>query len=473
MLRKIFKYTVLLSICIFWAVYAIDTIRVTLPNTSLTWETYSTQTLQILDDELFLINRDNDTSFIGDFFTWYYHDSAHWRFSMDDLGSNGVEITSTSVTDCSDNSTHSWYKLSGFSYNPEFWAMNFDHDSSTYVFICITNDENSWEATYIWWTAYSELIWSQNFNTVPFDAYVDRTADHNSSGRYVKVDGVISSNSFTEIDVTLSEENRVLWSVEKSSLRRDLLQNVYTVIRNQTSSNGSRVVNSLWSSTWTNSWWWELLLENSILYFWDLAGAEVRLNGDDDIQWIKTLIIEWWNLRIMWNIRNTWNQEEDTLWIIVIEKDKQWWNILIESSVTDIHATLYTDRSLVSSIWGVQADGDTPDSSLANQLYIYGSLFSENTIWGGVSPYTCPFYESNICNESLAKKYDLSFLRRYILVTELDADNNPTWNMIPNYSWNQSYMGDNNRTNNTWRMQYPVVIEYNPNSLSSPPPFFK
>jgi hypothetical protein len=40
---------------------------------------------------------------------------------------------------------------------------------------------------------------------------------------------------------------------------------------------------------------------------------------------------------------------------------------------------MYADRSLVSYD-GNELNGNTPNSELANQLYIYGSIFTENTI---------------------------------------------------------------------------------------------
>jgi hypothetical protein len=91
--------------------------------------------------------------------------------------------------------------------------------------------------------------------------------------------------------------------------------------------------------------------------------------------------------------------------------------------VTDIHAIIYADRSLVSYDGSNELDGDTQAQDLASQLYIYGSIFSENTI-GGSSSMLCPFYESS-CNDAKSKKYDLNYLRRYILVQEVDADGNP------------------------------------------------
>jgi hypothetical protein len=56
----------------------------------------------------------------------------------------------------------------------------------------------------------------------------------------------------------------------------------------------------------------------------------------------------------------------------------------------------------------------TKDDQLLNQLHIYGSVFSLNTV-GGAKTAECPYIEDN-CDDISSKVYDLSFLRRYTLV---------------------------------------------------------
>ena len=106
--------------------------------------------------------------------------------------------------------------------------------------------------------------------------------------------------------------------------------------------------------------------------------------------------------------------------LIPLEKNGVGGNIYINPVVTDIHAVIYADRSVISYN-GAELDGTTQDSVLANQLYIKGSLFSENTL-GGFELTKCPFYVTNSnCNTAQkAAKYDLNYLRRYVIVTETD-----------------------------------------------------
>lgn len=147
-------------------------------------------------------------------------------------------------------------------------------------------------------------------------------------------------------------------------------------------------------------------------------------------------------------------------------------NIYIHPSVTDIHAVMYADRSAISYN-GTELDGTTSDETLANQLYIKGSLFSENTL-GGFELTKCPFYVTNSnCNTAQkAAKYDLNYLRRYVLVTETDDIGNVT--KYPQFNANQSFAGGATRgSKNADFEEYAVVIEYDSRVQQSTPSLLK
>lgn len=468
-----------------WAIFAANTIRVTVPETTndTSWpKSYDAQELYIQSWTLDLINLNNDDILVGDYFSWFYHDSAYWAFEMQYSWVSGnssdtqwVTITGTDVSsDCWDSTTYAWYKLNGFSYNKDFWAMNFSHDTNNYVFICVPRLENSELSSFLWGNAYSELIGTQYFGWIEFDAYVDRSIDHSSEARYVKIEWVTSSQNENTSSEDFDDDLRIIWNIEKSSLRKNILQQVYAAILNAPIDNDTRQVpsTSVSSSQWSNwSGWGTILRNGSVLYFGNLEGNRVTLNGSSDISGIKTLIVEGWNIFINSDIIDgSW--DSDMLWLIAVSKSDssgniEGWNIIIDSDVTDIHASLYADRSILSFAGWDIADGDTSDSSLANQLFIRGSIFSENTIgWAVSSPYTCPFYVDDTCDEVLAKKYDLSFLRRYILVAEVDEYWVPTWVSSPRNWWSES------STVKAWYESYPLIVEYNPVIQTTPPPFF-
>jgi len=487
--NKIKAGIVFLPFCFIWLLYAANTIRVTVPettnDTSLP-KSYANQEIYIQSWSLQLVNLNNDDSLVWDYFSGFYHDSAYWAFEMQfrdvswsSWDTQWVSISNMDVSDnCTDSTSHRWYKLIGFSYNREFWAMDFAYDNNNYAYICVPRNENSDEVWYLWWNAYSELMGSQNFGGIELDVFVDRTLDHSSDVRFVRVDWIASSQNADTDDGEYDEDIRILWNIQTSTLRKDILQNVFDAIIWSSIDNGIRQVTALHESKWSNTWWGTILQKGQTLYFWDLNGDQVRVAGTNNLWGIKTLVVEWGDIFIDANITDVAG-DNDIMWMIAIEKWWVGWNIIIDSDVTDLHVVMYTDRAILSSVWWNIADWNTPDTQLANQLYIKWSVFSKNTIWWALnSPYECPFYEQNICNEVVAKKYDLGFLRRYILVSEVDAAGEPTWVMLPSNGGAESEMGDGDNTNTasqswkSWYRVYPIVIEYNPLIQTAPPPFF-
>ncbi len=91
-------------------------------------------------------------------------------------------------------------------------------------------------------------------------------------------------------------------------------------------------------------------------------------------------------------------------------------NLYIDPSVTNIVGTYIIDGSIMS----YDSTGEIGVGNIAklkNQLYIYGSIVSENTIGGSrMSPLRCPSLLNGSCSTtSEAQKYDLNYLRRYYL----------------------------------------------------------
>ena len=252
-------------------------------------------------------------------------------------------------------------------------------------------------------------------------------------------------------------DTRILWAMTKSELRRDIQKNVAQITRNIASTNNWLHQAFLdWSNGWgsVNINGWVLLKQWNILYFKNPSGS-IKLSWN--ISGEKTIIVENANVYIDGNI--LW---DGNLWIIVLRWDV-WWNVYIDTAVTDIHASIFADRSIVSyHNWSV-LDWNTSADILANQLYIYGSVFSENTIWTSRSTTPiCPFYVPTAhCDIAEAQKYDLNYLRRYFLSTAINPSGIPSgaesikrWNTDPNLR------------------DFPVIIEYNPSIQTTPPPLF-
>lgn len=455
--------------------YAADTIIVNISgNQSATTPGSNGESIRtIWDGDLKLINKNNDENSVDDYFSGYYFDPVYGFFEMDTSGNNSnVKISSDSYSSC--NTGYSGYKLSWYSYNPDFGFMNFNQNSSNFVYICIPDNgnDNSLSA-YLGGYAFSPYIGFQSFDGLVLDASVDREGEHDSEGRYLKVEGVVSSSNYEAVDTDFENDVRVLWKITKSTLRKNIQQKVYSLIRNVSPNNGSYMLSGLASDTWSSSGDGVLLQGGKILYFWDMSGQNVVVAWSDAITGNKTLVVEGGNIYITGNVRGT-----GMLGLIAIEKDGNGGNIYIDPSVTDIHAVMYADKSLVSYDGSNELDGNTQAEELAKQLYIYGSVFSENTIgWGETG--ACPYY-INSCSDVLAKKYDLNYLRRYILVQPVDSDGNPVGDKRPQYEPDgvsyESFMWDNSTSDtdidSPGYRKFPVIIEYNSSIQQTPPPLF-
>ncbi len=281
----------------------------------------------------------------------------------------------------------------------------------------------------------------------------------------IKVLGNVSSQNTQELVANqFSNDVRVLWNITKTALKENIQKNVYSVIKNISSTNNisNKIVN-IGGNIWNNTSGGENLLAGKVLYFKNPSGWIVEIKADT-IVWVKTVVVENGSIYISWNIIN--NSNKDILWIIALKgNNPQSWNIYIDPSVTDIHAVMYADKSLISYN-GSEIDGNTLNSMdiLRHQLYIYGSIFSENTIGGSrKNPVECPFYvqESNCTLAQEAQKYDLNYLRRYFLY-DSNGDG-----ILDASSWNSS--------NARWQTgfdNFPVIVDYNPLVQQTPPPFF-
>lgn len=110
--------------------------------------------------------------------------------------------------------------------------------------------------------------------------------------------------------------------------------------------------------------------------------------------------------------------------------------IRIATGVTDIHATLIAENSIRGT------------GSL--QLYIHGSIISNNTLGGaGKTPRECPYFDDASCSLAKAKRYDLEYLR-------------DTYTDIP-ANWASGATAAKYRDTS-------VIIEYDPRIISDPPP---
>lgn len=195
----------------------------------------------------------------------------------------------------------------------------------------------------------------------------------------------------------------------------------------------------------------------TVLYIKTSGNKNITISNNMSISGNRTLLVVWGNIYIKGNINYA---DSSALLSLIALKDSSGngWNIYIKPNVTDISATLFASKAVLSyddALWEIGWDNATADL-LKNQLYIFGSVVSLNTI-GGANSGKCPYYVGS-CSESEAQKYDLNYLRRYFI--------DPTTNS-PNKWGNPS----SNPKANTYRT-YPVIIEYNPQVQKDPSGIF-
>ena len=141
----------------------------------------------------------------------------------------------------------------------------------------------------------------------------------------------------------------------------------------------------------------------------------------------RTIVTVGWDITITGNIAK---RDRPLSIIALADRDGQGWDIIIDPSVTDIHASLFAEKSV--------------KSTGSRQLYIYGSVISYNT----VSDTICPYYISVCPNPKI---YNLENLRSDFLTTPGTLSSG----LAGKYS------------------TIPLVIEYDGRVLTDPPPILE
>ena len=329
----------------------------------------------------------------------------------------------------------------------------------------LTDIETSYLSTHIEYNLDSKAV-VYNSDIIWKDHYWGSFTGANLIQKWVKI--LWKTHSQKQEDILSDQDTddiHILWDIEKSDLKQEIRKKVYEMLRKVSANNGTGRISDL-DGDGLDTWIWDNLdgvsLQNdTVLYFWDLGGSDISLNvwPTHTMKWNKTIVVVWWNLYIESDIVN--DTDSDILWVIVLkDENDNGWNIYVNPSVTRVDGILYADKSLLSYDGVSELDSNTVNAILANQLYIYGSLFSENTIWWSAKePPDCPYYVD--CSDvSIAQKYDLNFLRSYRMRIDGTASNG--WmNYFATYDSSYPYY------------TFPVVIKYNSKIQTWPPPLFE
>ncbi len=138
------------------------------------------------------INVWNNSTIIWNYFRGYYYDSVYWFFQLDWDSSWNIE-NNVHISGSTDKCGSGYgYKIWWYAYSENFWLIDFDHDSSTYVYYCLSDKQ-------MYGYAYSELVWFQNFEGIWFEIITEATW----------VDSDPSTNSwFTNSTTTVDSPNQ-------------------------------------------------------------------------------------------------------------------------------------------------------------------------------------------------------------------------------------------------------------------------
>ena len=232
--------------------------------------------------------------------------------------------------------------------------------------------------------------------------------------------------------VDISSENWEISTMSSSDVRnnfrRDVLRSLQSRIHNTTVDwvkyiNGTRLSWDTYSIAWTPDF--ETLI---------VRDANIVIENNFNIWWSPVGIIS--VTSNAYSVENQWYQNI--------------WNIYIDAQVWQIHAMMYADWAVVSTInWSVIPYSSSQRSEqFWNQLYIKWSIFSRNTVWWSQMIQDTYILPGGIVtqNRDLAAQYDFEQLRQ----------------------WN------NNCYEYLWVCRFPnyTIIEYDSRIISSPPPFF-
>lgn len=297
----------------------------------------------------------------------------------------------------------------------------------------------------------------------------------------IKIIGPIASNIIWAIlSGQFADGTSIFGGISRADARNKIRQSIALATRNMILQDASATLDTVGSFTsgapstgvrwayidkWNNT---SILKLEKIGWNIILGSIPVSISGR------RTLVVKWANLYIS---KDMYYATVDSILAVVVQKDEagNGGNLYIDPNITNIVGTYIIDGSVMSysDILGEIGVGDI--TTLKNQLYIYGSIVSENTIGGSrMSPLRCPSLINTTCatiNE--AQKYDLNYLRRYYLFggspfgnAKVIGGGTCTTILCSGF---QANMIQKFTTPTEDLARYPVIIEYNPRIRTTPP----
>lgn len=291
------------------------------------------------------------------------------------------------------------WSLSGYSWNDGIgWV---DMSGMTYIPDTIVFSGYAWNPS-IWWINFTRT--DGNWQNI----------ESTSSGFVgkVKVIGNLGGDTYYDTTYQISEN---FTDVALNTAINQVRKNVALLSRNV----------EIWQ--WLSlSWSTPIILGNTIIYK-NTGITPIRYYEDivnrltpSALDSVRSIIVIGGDIYI-----NTW-VTQSSAWpraIIALSTDTgDRWDIYVRWNVTKIHASLVAEGSLKSAFFPPTGApyiyNQDKESILAGlpsyQLYIYGSIVSNNTIWWSANDerLRCPINEGN-CTYDTAIRYDLNYFRDF------------------------------------------------------------
>lgn len=311
----------------------------------------------------------------------------------------------------------------------------------------------------------SWYAWSENAGYIDFSTPSDNSYDWVNYTPGIKVFSWYAWSDnlgylpFTEVSVDTNFKNKtkILWNiwwkkafdieynlwvkfsnVNTNKLINDIRKNIWLMTRNIQSGN----MNTAWNTN------------NFLKSFSYYKGTNINNPWAKlDTNHLKSIVVEWWNIYIDADVSRDNAVNAARAIIAIKDENGNGWNIYIAGNVRNIYSSLIAEGTIYS--WDQSEVYNDQTSKLTqlpkNQLYIFWSVISRNTIGGGsLTPNpVCPFTEGN-CTYSNSYKYDFNYFRSYD-----PHDSGSLW------------------SDKTWYNEYSVIIESDPQIQGSSPPWLE
>ena len=168
----------------------------------------------------YYINEWNDNILENNHFVWYYYDNIYWFFRLDwsSNSSNNVHISNEVVTNI--GSCNNGLKLKWKAYSTFVWYIDFNHNSSIYVYYCKDDDT-------LYWKSYSNTLWTQIFNWIKIKKIEinNEINDIIDNKAIVNDNVIIKENTYNSNNNNYYNNNNIWWW-DRFELEKNIKENI-------------------------------------------------------------------------------------------------------------------------------------------------------------------------------------------------------------------------------------------------------